>query len=173
MIKSFSGSNSFLSNFYSSPLTWEGMEWPTAEHAYQAAKTLDMKEREAIRQAKTPSQAKRMGREVTLRADWEEVKVATMESILWQKFQRKTLADLLLSTGNESLVEGNNWHDNFWGQCQCIKCANDSLTGNNLGMLLMKIRKLLRIIRRQDSANTIKPAVRKPAYYYAQRDNLL
>ena len=51
----------FLSNFYPSTVSFEGMLYPTVEHAYQAAKTIDPKIREIIRKANGPGEAKKLG----------------------------------------------------------------------------------------------------------------
>mgnify|MGYP003560200375 CR=1 FL=1 len=79
MINKFDGPYAFLSNFYHSPIIYEGLEYPTVEHAFQAAKTLKMSERESIAALPTPGAAKRAGRQVSLRKDWEEVKKVNKE----------------------------------------------------------------------------------------------
>ena len=143
MIIEFEEKYAFLSNFYPSPFTHDGIEYPTVEHFFQAAKTLDIQERKAIAAAKTPGLAKRMGRSVQLRPDWEKVKAYYMELGLRRKIANKDLAEKLLATGDEELIEGNWWHDNIWGSCMCDKCIN--IPGRNmLGMLLMDLRKKLR-----------------------------
>ena len=143
MIIEFEEKYAFLSNFYPSPFTHDGIEYPTVEHFFQAAKTLDIQERKAIAAAKTPGLAKRMGRSVQLRPDWEKVKAYYMELGLRLKFANKDLAEKLLATGDEELIEGNWWHDNIWGSCMCDKCIN--IPGRNmLGILLMDLRKKLR-----------------------------
>jgi ribA/ribD-fused uncharacterized protein len=142
MIVEFDGENEFLSNFYPSPILHEGIVYPTNEHFFQAMKTLDLVERKAIANAETPGMAKRMGRTVKLRSDWEQVKVDVMRTGLMLKFSDAKLAQKLIDTGDEELVEGNWWHDNTWGNCHCPKCSR--LGGRNLlGMLLMEVRKEL------------------------------
>jgi ribA/ribD-fused uncharacterized protein len=141
MINSFGGKFSFLSNFSPSPiLSVDGKRWATVEHFYQGAKTLDEKEREAIRLASSPGKAKRMGQRVSLRSDWEDVKQKIMLEGIRLKFGRGSdLAQKLLKTGNHDLVEGNCWHDNIWGDCYCLDCGN--IKGQNLlGKLLMQVR---------------------------------
>lgn len=142
MIIEFEGKYEFLSNFYPSPISYEGIVYPTNEHFFQAMKTLDINSRKAIAAADTPGKAKRMGRSVVLRPDWESVKVDVMRIGLQHKFKNPELRVKLLSTGNEELMEGNTWHDNTWGNCLCDKCIN--IPGRNmLGMLLMELRKEL------------------------------
>jgi ribA/ribD-fused uncharacterized protein len=138
-IASFRGSHAFLSNFHASEVQLDGQSFPSVEHAYQAAKTLDLLKRTAIEMALTPGQAKRLGRRLVLRPGWEEVKVAVMRGLLVQKFALESrLAEQLLGTGDTQLVEGNTWGDTFWGECPVG-------TGeNNLGRLLMEIREALR-----------------------------
>jgi ribA/ribD-fused uncharacterized protein len=139
MITQFSGMFHFLSNFSPANVKLDGKEYRTTEHAFQAAKTFDEKEREKISKAKTPGEAKRMGRKVKLRPDWNSVRIGVMEDLLRQKFSRPHHKKWLLDTGSKALVEGNTWHDNFWGNCTCSRCENKN-GQNNLGMLLMKIR---------------------------------
>ena len=142
MIVEFDGENEFLSNFYHSPIFYEGIVYPTNEHFFQAMKTLDQTERQKIANAETPGMAKRLGRHVQLRPDWEKIKVDVMRTGLMLKFTDAALAKKLLDTGDEELVEGNWWHDNTWGNCHCPKCSR--LGGRNLlGMLLMEVRKEL------------------------------
>jgi len=134
-IYSFSGQHTFLSNFSAANVELDGEVYPTVEHAYQAAKTLDVDERHKIRlQAKTAGQAKKMGNKVKLRKNWEMIKVVVMRSLLEQKFAVGTMPhDWLLKTGDAELIEGNYWHDTFWGVC-------DGVGENWLGRLLMEIR---------------------------------
>ena len=143
MINCFDGKYAFLSNFYESPCDFEGILYTTVEHAFQAAKTLDRNERLKIAVAETPGKAKRMGRSVTLRPDWEEIKIDVMRQCLHSKFKDPDLVFALLDTGDEELVEGNTWHDNCWGNCTCEQCVNKP-GENKLGKLLMEIRKEFR-----------------------------
>lgn len=133
MIKEFEGEFRFLSNFYPCTVTYEGITYPTTEHAFQAAKTLDIEAREYISRLETAGQAKRSGRNVKIRSDWEEVKLQVMYNICKLKFTKSNFAQKLLSTREQELVEGNTWNDIFWGKC-------NSRGQNNLGKILMKIR---------------------------------
>ena len=143
MINCFDGEFAFLSNFHPSMIT-DGNEWfPTVEHYFQAAKTETMEEYKAIAAALTPGQAKRLGRHVTLRADWEEVKEQVMLDALRKKFEIPALREMLLATGDEELVEGNTWHDNTWGNCSCDRCK-DIEGQNKLGKMLMQVREEIR-----------------------------
>ena len=133
----------FLSNFYHSPIDVFMKEYPTVEHAYQARKTEDEGLRELIRNADTPGKAKRLGQNVPLREDWEKIKRMTMISLVYKKFNSSTeLRDLLLGTGDQELVEGNTWHDNYWGDCSCSRCR-EIVGENHLGEALMTVRRIL------------------------------
>jgi ribA/ribD-fused uncharacterized protein len=133
-IDSFRGKYSFLSNFYMVPINLGNMIYKSAEHAFQAAKTKDKKIRKLIAQAKTPGKAKRLGREVVLRPNWEKRKFEIMYKILWAKFsQNRELMKKLLKTGDAELIEGNTWGDQYWGICR-------GKGENKLGKLLMLLR---------------------------------
>jgi N-glycosidase YbiA len=145
-ISEFRGRFRFLSNFWLTPVWFEGRRYPSLEHAFQAAKTLDAEEREWIREASDPQTAKRRGgrsgergRRITLRLGWEEMKVDVMRELLAIKFVvGSDLAVRLLATGECELIEGNWWGDRFWGVC-------DGRGENWLGRLLMELRADLRI----------------------------
>lgn len=131
----FDGEYRFLSNFYPSIVSYDGWNYPTVEHAYQAAKTLDKRRRNIIQQMKFPGQAKRAGGKLELRSDWDYVKVQIMESLLRHKFiGYHDLSLWLYQTGDKYLEETNTWGDTFWGVC-------NGKGQNVLGNLLMKIRK--------------------------------
>lgn len=136
-IKEFTGPYAFLSNFSPARVLYEGREYPTLEHAYQAAKTLDPEVRATFSDALTAGQAKRHGREITMRADWDERKLAVMADLLAIKFSDPELRTLLLATGTVRLIEGNRWGDHVWGVC-------DGWGRNELGKLLMELRAQLR-----------------------------
>lgn len=133
MIDSFTGPYRWLSNFWIVPVMFEGVQYRSVEHAYVAAKTLDLDKREEIRAVETPGQVKRLGRKLTLRPDWDAVKLGVMEILLRSKFRQEHLRKLLLSTGSVELIEGNTWGDTYWGVC-------DGVGENHLGKLLMKLR---------------------------------
>lgn len=133
-IKSFSGQYRFLSNFYPAKIVAQGKTWPSTEHLFQASKSTDPRDWERIRSLLTPSQAKRAGRNLKLRPEWDQKKIQFMYKIVKMKFdQHPPLKKLLLATGKEELIEGNNWGDTFWGQV-------NGQGQNMLGRILMKIR---------------------------------
>jgi ribA/ribD-fused uncharacterized protein len=144
MISDFRGDYAFLSNFYPVEVTVDSVEYPTVEHAFQAAKTLDYDIRRSIRNAATPATAKRMGRRVKRREDWFDVSVVILEALVREKFTRYAeLIDLLLKTGEAELIEGNNWNDRFYGAVWNSK-KNQWIGENHLGQILMKVRDELR-----------------------------
>ena len=132
-----SGERFFLSNFYPHPFVFQGREYPTAEHAFQAAKCVDAAEAERVRQAATPSAAKQVGRRVQLRQGWNDIRVDVMREVLEAKFADPDLRARLVATGTDELVEENTWNDRFWGRSRGV--------GKNvLGRLLMDLRDSLR-----------------------------
>jgi len=138
-IDRFIGSYFFLSNFYPCKIKWNEKVWPSSEHIYQAEKTLSDGWKELIRLANTPGNAKHMGKMVPLVSNWEEKKISVMKDILRAKFKDMYLGHALHETGDKILIEGNEWHDNFWGICSCEKCKNKN-GQNMLGKLLMELR---------------------------------
>lgn len=136
-IDSFTGGYRWLSNFCEHPLTYDGIEYASVEHAYQAAKSRDPKERDYIAEAPTPGEAKKRGRKATLRQNWEEVKDIVMLECLHKKFADPSLRSQLLDTGESPLIEGNYWGDTYWGVCRGVG-------QNRLGELLMQVRQEIR-----------------------------
>lgn len=143
-IDSFSGQHRFLSNFWFVTVIYEGHSYRTVEHAFQAAKTFDEEARRRIRNEASPAGAKRRGKAVELRPDWESIKVDIMRSLLVQKFGTEPLKSKLLKTGSAKLIEGNWWGDRFWGVCE-------GKGENHLGRLLMEIREELRVQKEKES----------------------
>lgn len=134
-VTSFRGAYDFLSNMYSATFMWDGRTYRNSEAAFQSAKTLDPVERDTFSEMNGVT-AKREGKKVALRKDWEEVKVEIMEEVVRAKFsQNPELKERLVATGAMELMEGNNWHDTFWG------VNAKTLEGeNHLGQILMKVR---------------------------------
>lgn len=140
-IERFTGDYEFLSNFYHSPVVVHGHKYDTVEHAFQAQKAVDETRRAYVAAAPTPGGAKYRGKRVTLRPDWEQVKLNVMYECLVAKFtQNPDLAEKLLATGYDKLVEGNTWNDRYWGVC-------NGRGENHLGKLLMRVREDLRIAK--------------------------
>jgi hypothetical protein len=153
VIPYFRGEHAFLSNFWPATVLIDGQEYPTVEHAYQAAKfdarlkSLAQKRdgssltvRQLIQQAPMPALAKKLGKAYAVQQDdhWHEIKLATMRMLVAQKFQNHIdLRAQLMATGDAELVEGNWWDDTFWGQVNGVGL-------NHLGRILMSVREELR-----------------------------
>ena len=119
----------FLSNMYPCEIKYNGHIFQSSEAAFQAQKDLSrVSEFEGI----DGKAAKRLGRQVKIRKDWESVKLSIMEEILKIKFSDPVLANKLKAV-KEPIVEDNTWHDTFWGVCE-------GKGQNNLGKLLEKIK---------------------------------
>lgn len=132
MINRFEKEYEFLSNFHEHEITLYGRTYKNAEAAYQAQKTFDLDIKTQFQQL-SAKDAKKLGRKITLRDDWDEVKEEIMEYVIRAKFSEPDLQDLLIATGQRELVEGNWWKDTYWGVC-------DGNGQNKLGKIIMRIR---------------------------------
>ena len=137
-ITSFRGDYFFLSNFYPCAILYNGYLFGSVEAAFQAQKVINSRDQVSFTQM-SPGQAKKYGKTVELRKDWEDVKLSIMEDIIREKFiYDPDLIKMLLDTGDKELIEGNNWNDTFWGMCR-------GKGENHLGKILMKLRAELRM----------------------------
>lgn len=143
-ITTFRGEYHFLSNFYQHPFTYKGLVYNNAEAAFQAQKCSSDADRIKYTLQKNPVRAKQMGKkEPNLPSNWDEISYDIMFDILRAKFSVPELAEMLESTGDAYLEEGNHWHDNRWGRCTCEKCR--AKEGKNwLGKILMQVRHMNR-----------------------------
>ena len=135
-IQEFQKEYRFLSNFWSCPVMFEGVIYPSAENAYQAAKCDNREDRAQFLNI-SAADAKRLGKSIVLRSNWEVVREEIMLEIEKDKYTRNPdLAQKLMDTAPQRLVEGNNWHDTYWGV--------DLGTGegeNKLGRILEDVRR--------------------------------
>lgn len=145
-INSFRGQYAFLSNFWMCPVKFGDLLFPSAEHAYQAAKSDSYVIRESFVHLATPADAKRKGRQVTLAPFWDQNWAdSVMTTVVTDKFTRnQDLLAKLLATGDAELIEGNTWHDNYWGSCTCSRCGNRGK--NTLGKILMSVRDTAKLL---------------------------
>lgn len=128
----------FLSNFWDAPIVYRGLTFLNNEAAFQAQKCLTEEEKLQFTTLRS-NEAKRLGRRVELRPDWEKVKLSIMEEIVRAKFtQNEDMKAQLLATGDLVLEEGNTWGDTFWGVD-----AKTREGRNHLGRILMRVRKEL------------------------------
>ena len=152
MIDKFQGRWYFLSNFYPCEIEHQGITYPSVEHYYVAMKFNDEQFidgkyytpgdlREIISKMEDPGKVKRFGRKIKLRKDWNDYKLEVMNWGVREKFKNDRLSELLLSTGDEELIEGNFWNDTYWGVC-------NGKGQNHLGKILMEVRNELRGIKR-------------------------
>jgi ribA/ribD-fused uncharacterized protein len=123
----------FLSNFYRSTVAYEGILYPTVEHAYQASKSSSKQTRELIKKAETPYSAKRLGKSIELRQGWAEEKINIMKLLIHEKFENPFIRWKLKDTAPLSLINENRWNDKFWGVC-------NGVGENHLGKILMEVR---------------------------------
>lgn len=133
-ISSFEGKYRFLSNFSNHPVTFDGLTYKNSEAAFHAQKD-PSRAKEFVNL--NPSQAKRLGRRVKLRDDWEQVKDDIMFDIVMAKFQQHgDIREKLIETKGIDLEEGNTWGDKYWGTV-------DGKGKNKLGKILMRVRDIL------------------------------
>ncbi len=137
VIISFMGDYRFLSNYHLIKIKYKGFEFPSVENAYQASKLKDLSRMSEFVNL-TPLEARLLGQKVDLREDWYDIRYRVMEEIVNIKFKDNFLYTKLTETFPRYLVEGNYWHDNYWGTCYCKQCKG--IGENNLGTILMRIR---------------------------------
>ena len=136
-ISKFDGEYSFLSNFYECPIDFLGLHFNSSEAAFQSMKT-PIHSEQLLFINLSPSAAKKLGRKIQLRQDWELVKDHYMYRIVLAKFtQNYNLKQKLILTGEAELIEGNYWNDTYWGVC-------NGIGQNKLGKILMRVRSELR-----------------------------
>ena len=136
-IYGFFGEYRFLSNFYACDILYEGIKYPSVEHAYQAAKTTSTRIRKRIAKIELAGAAKAFGQHMQIIANWEEKKLNVMNLLVLTKFTcYKELREKIMNTGNLHLEETNTWGDKYWG----IFEGNGK---NHLGEILMKVREYL------------------------------
>jgi len=138
MITEFQGEHRWLSNFSDCEVLLDGVTYPSVENAYQASKSLVASERIKFESVKA-GKAKRLGKKITIRSEWDSVKLGIMEELTRQKFSKEPFKSKLIDTGNLEIQEGNSWGDIYWGIC-------DGKGENNLGKIIMKVRSDLSLI---------------------------
>lgn len=127
-----------FSNFSKHPVEIDGNIWKTSEHYFQAMKFAGTSAEEKIRNASSPTIAKKLGRKYKLRSDWEQIKDNIMYKVVLAKFsQNENIRRVLLNTNNATLIE-HTANDSYWGD------GGDGTGKNMLGKILMKVRKELK-----------------------------
>ena len=127
VIDSFRDKYFFLSNFY------EDVDGYILERDFQATKATNDEDRNRILSAKTAKDAKHIGDTIECRKDWKDIRLAVMHRLVKAKFSKFPFAGLLKKTQDAELIEGNWWHDTYWGVC-------DGVGENHLGKILMLVR---------------------------------
>jgi ribA/ribD-fused uncharacterized protein len=159
MIDKFEGRYRFLSNFYPCTIEHQGITYPSVENFYVAMKVNDQQLingkyytpgdfREMIARISNPAEVKKIGSKIKLRTGWDEKKLEVMNWAVRQKFKDETLSEMLLSTGDQELIEGNWWKDYFWGVC-------NGKGDNNLGKMLMNVREEISLQNQKPSIEDI------------------
>lgn len=138
-IKEFQGEYRWLSNFMPCKIVLSNIIYPSVEHAYMSAKSIDPSWKElCARPDIKPGEIKRRSRKVKLVENWDSIKLQIMRVCLQQKYTQEPYLSKLIATKGMQLEEGNKWNDKFWGI--------DLRTGegeNNLGKMIMEIREQL------------------------------
>lgn len=138
------------SNFWIAPDGWH------VEGQFQAAKHGAYPWRHLILRKMTPGASKRYGRLWELSKEelreWDRQKWYVMSRLIYEKLYYCEFCVWLAATGSFKIVEFNWWHDNYWGDCQCIKCFRKG-ANNNLGKILMKTREKLMTSNASDFAD--------------------
>lgn len=160
-IDEFRGDHAFLSNFYEHEQTGpSGLIYPTAEAVFQSAKTGNVEDRKRIAAAATPNEAKRLGQRVLLYPDWDATRRhAVMRAVIRDKFDDPDLAGQLVATSDAELIEGNTWHDQFWGDCRCGRLGCEAPGENWLGLYLVELRAELKYRSRLEQVKTMTRSV--------------
>jgi ribA/ribD-fused uncharacterized protein len=133
-----------FSNLYRKPIVFEGEEFATSEHAYQAGKARKPEVRRWLMAAPSPALLAMAAHGLyywDVAPGWSTTKFDRMRAVLRAKFnQHLQLRELLLSTGEARLVENatvDNEVNRLWGEV-------NGIGRNMLGVMLMELRAELR-----------------------------
>lgn len=129
-----------FSNLFRRPVDFQGVVYPTAEHAYQAGKARRPEVRDWLMAAPSPALLAMAAHGLyqwDVTPSWSRIKFDRMRGVLQAKFtQHDDLRKLLLSTGSARLVESatvDNAVNRLWGEV-------NGVGKNMLGELLMEVR---------------------------------
>lgn len=152
LIIAFRGPYRFLGNESWCDVTFDGVVYPSIAHAFQSAKTLNKTKREEIRKATRFKQVSRLGATLVTRRDWKKVQCDILESLLRQKFAQPKFREVLLSTKDYKLINGDHRGETYWGM---IYTGRKWVGDNRLGKLLMKIREEIRSSEKLSNTNNV------------------
>lgn len=139
MITEFQNEHRWLSNFAPVKIKLDGLEFSSVEHAYMSAKSDDVEWKKFCSNPNNKAgDVKRQSRNITLKDDWDKIKLEVMKECVNQKFSQEPYRTKLLETGTQHIQEGNRWNDKFWGVC--LKTNKGE---NHLGRLIMDVRSAL------------------------------
>lgn len=150
LINEFRGEYGIFSNFHRASIMHAGLQFPSSEHFFQCYKHNDKVDLFYKIKGHPFKGLKALARSKPCRPDWDQVRDSVMRQALLYKFtQHSNLAKNLLATDGTILVEGNYWHDNYWGDCMCQNSSGKHPEclrpgKNRLGFLLMYIRETLK-----------------------------
>lgn len=134
VIRGFFGRNAWLGNSYPVKFRLHGMFWKSVDHYIFACRAIKESDRDAVRNAKTPIEARVISKEIKWRPDWKEADAKNVNEAVEAKFtQNAELGRKLIYTRDIELVHENRWNDKLWGVC-------DDEGENLLGKLLMEVR---------------------------------
>ncbi len=137
IIDSFTGDFAFLDNSYPCDVLFDGLRYPSAEHAYQASKTDDPNKKLIVANLLDGATARSYGKSrLKITTEFTLVRLSIMRRILEAKFfDNISLAKMLIETMDSVLCYPARGNDLYWG------CRNRGKNGDNkLGLLLMEIR---------------------------------
>lgn len=136
-VNQFRGDNFYLSNMYQCkvPMRINGKtyQFSSVEAAFQAHKD---PERAGEFVGIYGKDAKKLGRQVNMRRDWESIKDDIMRDCVRSKFENNPKLAAKLKSTEGLLVENNTWGDRYWGMC-------GGVGQNKLGQILMEERDVL------------------------------
>jgi ribA/ribD-fused uncharacterized protein len=144
-----------LSNWYNCKFEYLGNTFSNSEQAFMSRKAAYFEDWEIfekiLKTGQNPKTAKKLGREIkNFNAEfWTEVCFEEMVDVNFAKYsQNSDLKELLLSTGDKTLVEASPY-DTVWGiglHWEDDDCLDENKwKGTNLlGKALMEVRKLLK-----------------------------
>lgn len=122
----------FLSNMYPCKIRVNGLEFQCAEACFQSFKTTDLELRKKF-QNLNGFEAKKLGKKIKLRPDWNNIRLEVMYRVVLAKFRQHPELFRKLKNVSEPIVEDNTWHDTFWGMC-------NGVGKNNLGIILTAVQ---------------------------------
>ena len=157
----FRGNRNSFSNFYTSPITVWGMNFPTNEHAYNYRKAREMGKTqvaEKIKYAETARKSQLIARnEVQTDDRWKAMKKSVMYELLEHKVKQcTTFRDDLIASQGRQLIEDTT-HE-YWGR------GREGNGQNVLGRLLMTLRDTVVKNNAPTSSRFARPSYEKRSY---------